>query len=184
MQKRERGAVLSCSLYVVYARSVAVEVSCSLFFVDTQAHHGWYRLALCACLWERQTLYCSRLFHERGIQFRRDSTNDLTIITRETRVGCCSRRGTPEVLRSVEQPRGVVLREDGATTSVSLGENDLVEELDGRVLGTSRLTLVDKFVEHLSFAHHGDVFGLFTRYTANELIHVKVIHHACFSAVA
>lgn len=77
-----------------------------------------------------------------------------------------------------------MLGEDGATTSVSLGEDDLVEKLDGRVLCTRRLTLMNEFVEHLGLAHHGDVFGLFARYTANELIHIEVVHHACFSALA
>ena len=77
-----------------------------------------------------------------------------------------------------------MLGEDGAATSVPLGEDDLVKQFDGRVLGTSRLPLVNELVEHLGFAHHGDVFGLFTRHTAYELIHVEVIYHACLSALA
>lgn len=76
-----------------------------------------------------------------------------------------------------------MLGEDGATTPVPLGEDDFVEQLDGRILGTSGFTLVYEFIEHLRFAHHSNVFSRLAGYTADELIHVEVIHHACFSAL-
>ena len=77
-----------------------------------------------------------------------------------------------------------MLGEDGSTTSVSLGEDDFVEELDGRMFGACGLAFVNELVEHLCLAHHGDVVCCFTRYAADELIHIEVIYHACFSAFA
>jgi len=38
--------------------------------------------------------------------------------------------------------------------AVALGENDLVEELNGRVLAAGGFTLVDELVEHLCLAEH------------------------------
>lgn len=71
-----------------------------------------------------------------------------------------------------------MLGEDGTTASVSLGEDDFVKQLDGRVLGASGFALVNELVEHLGLAHHSDVLSCFSRHTANELIHVEVIYHA------
>lgn len=129
-------------------------------------------------------MYGSRLLHKRNVKFRGDSTSDLTVIAREATIRCSGRRRAPKMLGSIKQPRSIVFGKDGSTPTVPFRENDFVEEFDGGVFGTCGFTLVDEFVEHLCFAHHVYVFGGFAWHASHELIHVEVVHHACFSALA
>ena len=52
----------------------------------------------------------------------------------------------------IREKRGGGFGEEGLFATVSFGQDDLVEEFDTRILGTSGLALVYKFVEGLGLA--------------------------------
>lgn len=54
---------------------------------------------------------------------------------------------------SIVEEGGVGFGEDASTPSVALGEDDLVEKFDGRVLRPCRFTLVNKLVERCNCQH-------------------------------
>ena len=61
------------------------------------------------------------------------------------------------MIRGVREEVGVRFRREHRqrrAAAVALGEDDLVEELDGRVFAARGFALVDELVEHLCLAEH------------------------------
>ena len=62
--------------------------------------------------------------------------------------------------------------------SVSLGEDDLVEEGYFGVVGRCCFALVDEFVEGLGLLEHEYVLGVVLRETSFEACHVELVEHS------
>ena len=127
----------------------------------------------------------SAALHQRGIQPGRNPRGAGLHIARQTTRRRRRGRRAPQVIRGIRQERGTaVLGEDAAVAAVAFRQDDLVEELDGRVLGAGGLAVVDELIEALRVgvacacipSHHG--------YAAQELVHVEVIDETGFAAVA
>ena len=59
--------------------------------------------------------------------------------------------------------------------TIPLGKDDLVEQLDARVLGSRRLAFMDELVEGLRLAQHVHIVAVSMWHTLQELIHVEVV---------
>lgn len=86
------------------------------------------------------------------------------------------------MIRLVGEESRARFGKDGSSASVSLGQDDLVEQLDLGIFGTGRLTLVDEFVEALSLAKHGHVLAVTVRNTSEEGVHIEVVDETCLLA--
>lgn len=68
--------------------------------------------------------------------------------------------------------------------SVSLRQDDFIEEFDGRVVRPGGFPFVDELVECLGLPQHVHIFAITMRDTAQKVVHVKVIDQTSFFALA
>jgi len=75
------------------------------------------------------------------------------------------------------------LGEERRPASISFRQDDLVEELDGRILGPGRLAFMNELIEALRLAQHGHVLAIAVRYTPQERVHVEVVDQSSLLAL-
>ena len=88
------------------------------------------------------------------------------------------------MIRGIGEEVGVRFRREHGqrrAAAVALGEDDLVEELDGGVFTARGFALVDKLVEHLCLAEHVHVLGVAVWDALEESVHVEVVDQACLA---
>ena len=88
------------------------------------------------------------------------------------------------MIRGVGKEIGVRFRREHGQrrpAAVALGEDDLVEEFDGRVFAARGFALVDELVEHLCLAEHVHILRVTVWHALEEGVHVEVIDQACLA---
>lgn len=65
--------------------------------------------------------------------------------------------------------------ENGRFSTVALRQDDFVEQLDGRIIRSSRFSLVNELVETLSLLHHEHVLLVLVRHALHEFVHFEVV---------
>ena len=121
------------------------------------------------------------------------SADDSAVIPREPRAWGCRRCSTPEMFRRVGEEIASGFAEEAGAATVAFGEDDFVEQFDGRVVRTGGFALVNELVETLgmsangvndsgtvitlSLLQHFHVLHVFVRHALHELIHLELVDH-------
>lgn len=138
-------------------------------------------LSLCLSIGHpRHALDDTWFLHQRRIEFRRYSADHRSNVAREPRTWrscCCS---SPEMIARVGEEVGTAPAEQACPASVLLTQDDLIEQLDVRIVWLRSLSLVDEFVERLRLLQHVDVFNSIMRQRALKPIPVELPKHALF----
>ena len=79
------------------------------------------------------------------------------------------------MIGSIREEGRTRFRKERSPTSIALREDNLIEQLDRRILCSRGFALVNEFVECLGFAQHVHVLAVAVRHTLEESFHVEVI---------
>lgn len=115
---------------------------------------------------------------------RRPASNHLHI-PRHSRIRWRSARRPPQMITRIGQETRTALRtKETRFPPVPLGKDDLVEELDTRVVGACSFAFMQELVERLRLAQHAHVLGVVVRDGLEEGVHVEVVHEPLLAALA